>query len=120
MTDETLTILVVEDEPIIRMDLALGLADLGYNVLEAGNAASALQVMDGRGMVDVLVTDIDMPGKMNGLALAAEVRQRSDSCCIIIMSGGMQSTLLAIPRRSSFLAKPIAAEDIVAALVRVS
>ncbi|EBA06726.1 response regulator [Sagittula stellata] len=120
MTDKTLTILVVDDEPIIRMDLSLGLSDLGYNVLEAGNAASALQVMDGSGAVDLLVTDIDMPGEMDGLGLAAEVRQRSGGCRIIIMSGGKSPEPHAIPRHSRFLAKPLVAEDIVAALLSVS
>ena len=80
MIDKSLMILVVEDEPIIRMDLALGLADLGYTFLEAGDAPTALRLMDGSNAIDVLVTNIDMPGEMNGLTLASEARQRSDSC----------------------------------------
>ncbi|SDF65772.1 Response regulator receiver domain-containing protein [Salipiger thiooxidans] len=119
MIDKSLTILVVEDEPIIRMDLALGLADLGYTVLEARDAATALRVMDGSNAVDVLVTDIDMPGEMNGLTLSSEARQRSDSCRIVIMSGGTPPSPHAIPQDSPFLAKPLAAKDIVAALVRM-
>ena len=119
MIDKSLKILVVEDEPIIRMDLALGLAGLGYNVLEAGDAATALRVMDGSDTVDVLVTDIDMPGEMNGIALASEVRRRSDSCRIVIMSGGTPPAPHALPQHSPFLAKPLTAEDIVAALVRI-
>ncbi|MBR9763997.1 MAG: response regulator [Rhodobacteraceae bacterium] len=119
MIEKSLTILVVEDEPIIRMDLALGLADFGYNVLEAGDAATALRVMDGSDAVDVLVTDIDMPGEINGIALASEVRRRSDSCRIVIMSGGTPPAPHAMPQNSPFLEKPLAAKDIVAALVRM-
>ena len=119
MSDKSLTILVVEDEPIIRMDLALGLADLGYTVLEAGDAASALRVMDDSDAISALVTDIDMPGDINGLALASEVRRRSDSCRIIVMSGGTPPAPQAMPENSPFLAKPLAAKDIVAALVRM-
>ncbi|MER5172680.1 MULTISPECIES: response regulator [Thioclava] len=119
MTDKSLTILVVEDEPIIRMDLALGFADLGYNVLEAEDAATALRVIDGGDTVDVLVTDIDMPGDMNGVALASQVRRRSDSCRILIMSGGTRPASHAMPEHSPFLAKPLAAEDVIAALGRM-
>ncbi len=69
------TILVVEDEPQVRVVAVQMIEDLGYRVLEAANAAEALKLLCGPTPIDLLFSDILMPGGMSGLALAAEARQ---------------------------------------------
>lgn len=69
-------ILIVEDEPLIRMDLADMLEELGYSVLEAANADEAIAILESEPAVTAVVTDVDMPGTMDGLALTFVVRNR--------------------------------------------
>ncbi|MGR3803021.1 response regulator [Marinibacterium profundimaris] len=116
MTETPLTILVVEDEALIRMDLALGLSDLGHKVLEAGNADMAMQTLRDEEAIDVLVTDIDMPGEMDGLDLAGKVRGLSETCRIVVMSGRSHPTQDALPEHSTFLGKPLDVDDIMRAI----
>jgi CheY-like chemotaxis protein len=67
------TILVVEDEVLVREWVADEFRALGFHVLEAGDATEALLVLTERRPIDVLLTDIRMPGKMDGVALAKTV-----------------------------------------------
>jgi len=69
-----ITVLVVEDEAIIRMDITDQLEDFGLRVLEAANAAEAVKIPTGNSDIQVMFTDVDMPGEMDGLRLAAAVR----------------------------------------------
>jgi len=64
------TVLVVDDEPSVRLLIQEVLEDLGYHVLEAETGASGLQVLEGIGRVDLLITDVGLPGGMNGRQLA--------------------------------------------------
>ena len=64
------TILFVEDEPLIRMDMAEFLRECGYRVHEAANAAEALEALQAKFAIDLVFTDINLPGEMNGLELA--------------------------------------------------
>ncbi len=109
-----LTFLIAEDDVLIRMDLALGLSELGHSVMEAGNAASALLILDQKD-IDVLVTDIDMPGELDGLALAGEMRRRFARRRIVVMSGGAKPAADALPTGAAFLAKPLDVGDILRA-----
>ncbi|WP_372016527.1 response regulator [Pseudoxanthomonas sp. 10H] len=78
--------LVVDDDPGVRMCTADVLADMGYEVVEAGSAEEALRAVDG-GLVPVLmVTDQLMPG-MSGAALAREVVSRHPRTRVIVVSG---------------------------------
>ncbi len=71
-----ITVLIVEDEALVRMDIALLLEDDGFHVLEASNADDAISLLDAHPEVRLMFTDIDMPGSMDGLKLAAAVRDR--------------------------------------------
>jgi CheY-like chemotaxis protein len=64
------TILVVEDEVLIRLPLAEYLRDCGYRVFEASNVAEAKAVLDADTPVDLVFSDVNMPGNENGFALA--------------------------------------------------
>lgn len=71
---QAITVLVVEDEPLIRMDILEQLQDLGFDVLEATNATEAVTMLTANKDIQVMFTDVDMPGGMDGLMLAAAVR----------------------------------------------
>ncbi|MBW3098338.1 PAS domain S-box protein [Pseudohoeflea coraliihabitans] len=80
-----LKILLVEDEPLIRMTGSDMLADLGHTVFEAGTAPEALRTLDSE-KIDVLITDLGLPG-MSGACLVSKVRDRWPSMRIVIASG---------------------------------
>ncbi|WP_254908017.1 response regulator [Sphingobium sp. GW456-12-10-14-TSB1] len=77
-------VLVVEDEPLVRTMAADILMDAGYRVFEACEAADALAILDGRDDIGAVFTDIEMPGGMTGLALAAAVRDRWPSMPVLV------------------------------------
>ncbi len=85
-TSRSAIILVVEDEVLIRMMMATELRAAGFAVLEAANADEALKVLRSSEPVDLMVTDIRMPGTMDGIRLAALVRGMWESIKIIIAS----------------------------------
>jgi CheY-like chemotaxis protein len=101
------TLLVVEDEPLIRIDLADLLSDMGYQVLEASNAAQAIAVLETRPEIVAVITDIHMPGSMDGLALARVVRERWPPCALIMLSGHQRPSDADMPVGSRFLSKPV-------------
>jgi CheY-like chemotaxis protein len=70
------TVIVVEDEALVRMDIAMSLEDAGFAVLEASNADEAIDLLNAYPEIRLMFTDIDMPGSMDGLQLAAAVRDR--------------------------------------------
>jgi two-component system, response regulator PdtaR len=99
-------VLVVEDEPLIRFALADDLADAGFRVLEAANADEAIVILGLHDDIRLLVTDIDMPGTMDGLRLSAMVRDRWPPVRIIVTSGKRIPPGTALPAGSRFVPKP--------------
>ncbi len=83
----TATILLVEDEALIRTVVAEGFRDEGFTVIEAADAAEALAVLAAGLQVDVLFTDVRMPGTMDGLTLARVVSRTRPDIGIIVTSG---------------------------------
>ena len=81
------TILVVEDEVLIRLPLAEYLRDCGYRVFEASNVAEAKAVLDADTPVDLVFSDVNMPGNENGFALAVWVRHRHPDTKVMLTSG---------------------------------
>ena len=100
------TILIVEDELFVRMIGADALEEAGYAVLEAGSADEALQVLEKADHVEVLFTDIRMPGSMDGLRLAEVVHERWPNIRILVTSGDVRPSPDDIPDDGRFLAKP--------------
>jgi CheY-like chemotaxis protein len=85
------TILIVEDEVLIRMELADYLRGCGYRVLEAANAAEALTVMQTDHRVDLVFSDVQMPGPTDGFGLARWVRANRPGVTVILTSGVARS-----------------------------
>jgi DNA-binding NtrC family response regulator len=79
-------ILVVEDEAIIRMSTVAALEDAGYGVFEAQNSNQALEQLAQHAEISVLLTDVRMPGRMNGLALVTQVQRDYPAIRSIVMS----------------------------------
>ncbi len=80
------TVLLVEDEPIVRLDLASELRGARYEVIEASNADEALSVLHSS-PIDLMISDVVMPGSIDGVALAARARKVNSGMKIIIISG---------------------------------
>ncbi|HEX2556411.1 MAG TPA: response regulator [Microvirga sp.] len=99
-------VLVVEDEPVVRMDAADTLEDAGFEVVEAATARAALALLEKRsGDVAALFTDVDMPGDMDGLELAGIVHHRWPHIAIVVTSGVVR-VAGSLPSGGIFLAKP--------------
>ena len=82
-------VLVVEDEPIIRLDLVDTLQRAGFRTLEAGSAAEAIALLERHPEIRAVFTDVQMPGTMDGVALARCVRERWPPTIIVVSSGKM-------------------------------
>jgi len=107
-------VLLVEDEPLVRMAAADDLQEAGFHVLEAANADIALAVLEScSDDVQVLFTDIDMPGSMNGLDLAESVQQRWPHISLLISSAYHQPVQGQIPDDGRFVPKPYCSDDVV-------
>ncbi|WP_114943953.1 response regulator [Microvirga calopogonii] len=113
-SDDTPVVLLVEDELLVRMAAAEDLQDAGFHVLEAANADVALAVLEACSRdVQVLFTDIDMPGSMNGLDLAESVQQRWPHISLLISSAYHKPLPEQIPDDGRFVPKPYSSEDVV-------
>jgi DNA-binding NtrC family response regulator len=106
MTGYRPTVLVVEDEALIRLDIVLVLEEAGFDVLEAENVADAVAVLSEHPEIRAVFTDVDMPGAMDGLKLAAVVYAQSPQTKIIITSGHRNVKPSDIPAASRFVSKP--------------
>ena len=115
-------VLVVEDEAVIRAILAEELEDAGFTVVEADGADAATAVLAGRSDIGTVVTDLRMPGSMDGLGLARWMRKHAPTVPIIITSGFATQPDVAAnnPAIVRVVAKPYSCRDVagwVAALV---
>src|SRR5918995_5251512 len=107
-------VLVVEDEPLVRMTAADELEEAGFQVLEAANADVALRVLEARSNeVQVLFTDVHMPGSMDGMALAEQVHQRWPHIRLLISSGYARPHPDEIPDNGHFVPKPYRGDTLV-------
>jgi two-component system, response regulator PdtaR len=105
-------ILVVEDETLIRLWAADLLEENGFSVIEAKDADAALKVLECRPDVNLLFTDVQMPGSLNGMELAREVHARWPHILLVITSGRERPMRSEIPDDGRFVAKPYSAEEL--------
>jgi CheY-like chemotaxis protein len=111
-----LNILLVDDDPLVSMNTADMLMDLGHSVLESNSASQALQLLQSNGEFDVVVTDYAMPG-MTGLDLAIKIKQMKPEYPVILATGYGDlppNAPLGIPR----LTKPYSQEELAKVLER--
>jgi len=108
-----MVVLVVEDEPLVRDDLVDWIEDEGYEVLTAANADQAIAILDRRRDIHAVITDVQMPGSMDGIRLAHHVRKRFPPTLLLIASGGVRPKLEDLPEDAVFLPKPFNPSQIV-------
>ena len=101
------TVLVVEDEMMVRMPISEYLRDCGYNVVEAGDASEAIAAMDNDDPVSLVFSDVRMPGKMDGFALAEWFRFHYPTVPVLLTSGyGGKTVPAATIPGARFIEKP--------------
>lgn len=108
-----IAVLVIEDEALIRMDVAYQLRDEGFKIYEADDASEAIALLERHSDIRLIFTDVDMPGSMDGLALAAAVRDRWPPVRIIVTSGHRIIDIADLPDGSVFFSKPYRHAEIV-------
>jgi CheY-like chemotaxis protein len=105
-------VLIVEDEPLIRMGAISPIQDAGFIVHEAASADEAIFLMERHREIRLIFTDIHMPGSMDGLKLAHYVRGRWPPVKIIVTSGQIKARGEELPAGAVFIGKPYRSEDI--------
>lgn len=112
-------VLLVEDEVLISMMIEDAMIARGFEVLTATNAGDALQVLSDGTPVDVLFTDINIEGDMDGTVLAHRAREIRPELAVLYASGTLKSIVNAVPG-STFLPKPYAPGDVCAMVAQLT
>ncbi len=100
------TVLVVEDEPLIRLGAIEFVEQAGCEALEAQNVDQAIGILEGRSDIRIVLTDVDMPGSMDGVRLAHYIRNRWPPIHLIVASGKAIIAEAQLPAGARFFAKP--------------
>jgi two-component system, response regulator PdtaR len=109
-------ILVVEDDPWLSLDISDTLERESYDVIAVANSDEAIKLLESRNDIRTIFTDIDLPGSMNGLKLAAAVRNRWPPIHIILTTGMREPHRDELPAHSRFIAKPYRSAEVVEAV----
>jgi DNA-binding NtrC family response regulator len=112
------SVLVVEDEILIRIALADSLQDCGIKVLEAGNALDAIRILEADGTIELVFSDISMPGGMDGTALAQWVHAHRPGVPVLLTSGNRPSSQNSALEfaNEQFFAKPYNMPSVIACI----
>ena len=108
--------LIVDDEPFIRMAAADTLSDAGLTPLEAADAGEALEILSDHPEIAVIVTDVNMPGE-DGVTLARRARSLRPDVGIIVTSGRRYIAAPELPDGGEFLPKPYGARQLLAMIL---
>ncbi len=111
-------VLVVEDEPLIRIAATDALVDRGIMAWEAGDADEAFQALERHPRIGLVFTDVNMPGEMDGLHLAHEVSAARPDIELIVTSGAVDAEEVDLPDNGTFLPKPYPPERLVELVAR--
>jgi two-component system, response regulator PdtaR len=99
-------VLVVEDEPLVRLDIVMTFEDAGFKVHEADSAEEAIDVLEHEPEIRAVFTDIELRGTMDGLELAHYVRRRWPPTILVVGSGRIHPSAAAMPSSAVFIPKP--------------
>jgi CheY-like chemotaxis protein len=109
-------VLLVEDEPLVRLTQVDILKESEFWVVEAQDADEAFELLKSRPEIDAILTDVDMPGSMDGFEFARLVRQGWPEVAVLVISGKTGPGPGDLPPNATFLHKPIMPDDLIAAL----
>lgn len=118
--ETTGSILVVEDETLVRLNLVALLEDAGLDVLDAGDADEALHVLGDHPEVRILLTDVQMPGSMDGIHLAHRVRETWPQMGLMLMSGNLNMPRHTLPDRAAYIGKPFDRSQLMRAIASLA
>jgi CheY-like chemotaxis protein len=113
-------VLVVEDDPILRLDTIDMVEEAGLSPLEAGNAQQAILHLESHPDIRIVLTDIDMPPGMDGMALAKIVHRRWPPVAVVLVSGKVVPTEALVREGGMFFSKPFRRADMIATLQRLA
>ena len=113
-------VLVVEDEPLLRLFATDMIEDAGFEVIDVANSAAAIAVLEARSDVRIVFTDVDMPGDINGIMLGACIRDRWPPIEIIITSGKAWPVGSPLPQRAVFFSKPYRQDRVIDTIRRMA
>jgi CheY-like chemotaxis protein len=113
-------VLVVEDDPLLRMNAVDMIEDAGFQAIEAPDADAAIRLLEARPDIRLIFTDIDMPGSMDGLALAHAVANRWPPVRIVATSGHFKVCENDLPNGGRFIPKPYRQHQLVDMLAPLS
>ena len=116
-------VLLVEDEGLIRMMIAEFLQDEGFEVTEARDGDEAAKLLDSAACFDVLFTDVQMPGSLDGIGVALHARRRWATIPLLVVSGyaaQLVTRLALLNPAAVFISKPYLLDEVVDALKRVT
>jgi len=116
VTPSKSVVLVVEDEPLIRLMAIELIEEGGFEVVAASDAAAAVAILERRLDIRIVFTDIDMPGGMDGIRLAAVIRERWPPLQIVVTSSHLNVHPSQMPARGVFLSKPYEGRELVGLL----
>lgn len=102
----SIQVLIVEDEPLVRMVARATLEEAGFEPVEAATADEALRILSGAHEFAAVVSDIEMPGEMNGLDLAWAIRTHWPKIAVVLTSGRQLPRPTDMPQKVRFVAKP--------------
>ena len=105
-------VLVVEDEPLILMDAMASLEDAGFDAIDAFDAEHALVRLQERPDISAMFTDVNMPGRFNGVQLARMVNERRPDVVILVTSGAVKVHRTDLPEGGQFIPKPYRGEHV--------
>jgi CheY-like chemotaxis protein len=118
LSQPNVAILVVDDEPLLRIFAVDFLTDAGFMVYEASNAAEAIEVLGSRPNIFAVFTDIQMPGSLDGIGLARHIAKYWPGIFVIVTSGQQAPKNDELADGVPFLAKPYLPETVVAVIRR--
>ena len=114
--DSPVYVLVVEGDFFSRVHAVNLVEDAGYIAVEASSADEAITILEARKDIQIVFTDIDMPGSMDGLKLAHAIRKRWPPIELILTSGHFDVSNNDLPERGRFFSKPYRDEEIISTL----
>jgi len=116
------TVLIVDDEPTVRMLVADALEERGYACIEAADGPTGLRILQGGERIDLLITDVGLPGGLNGRQVADAARVLRPGLKVLFITGYAENAVLNhghIERGMEVLTKPFAVDDLAARIERM-
>jgi CheY-like chemotaxis protein len=119
MNNGRAVVLIVEDSPMIRLGAVDLVLSAGYEAIEASDADEAIRILESRDDIDLVFTDVQMPGTMDGIKLSHYIRDRWPPVKLIVASGETILEESSLPMGSRFFSKPYDDLKITEAMARL-